>query len=112
MVKTARIAIAWDFRRSPGACAIPLAGIRHSVVGWRAARALSVQEVTESRTDVYQITSDDKLVGEIGFVSSNGWRLSEEAESKALVWPWEPSFRPENCSADGIGGELKTDAPK
>jgi hypothetical protein len=111
LAKTARIAIAWDFRPSSDTTITSLAGTRHSLIGADATKKLSKQEATASRTDIYQITSDDQLVGETGLVSSNGWLFNGKAESDALHWPWKRDMPLENCFSDGIGQELKTGRP-
>jgi hypothetical protein len=111
LAKTARIAIAWDFRPSSETTITSLAGTCHSLIGADATKKFSKQEATASRTDIYQITSDDQLVGETGLVSSNGWLFNGQAESDALHWPWKRDMPLENCFSDGIGQELKTGRP-
>lgn len=61
-----------------------------------------------SYSGFYHLVSENKLVGETGIFSENGWRLAEPSELEALARsPRLLGPRP-NCWAGGIGRDLKS----
>lgn len=108
LLKTKRITIAWDCRRSTHATGIPLYGHRYDTGHSYLGNSFGVPNMLTSYSGFYHLVSENKLVGETGIFSENGWRLAEPSELEALARsPRLLGPRP-NCWAGGIGRDLKS----
>jgi hypothetical protein len=105
-VRTKRMAMAWDCRKLSGIVGLQLAGVRYGAAGAEPRFGSTAQDAAASRTEFYQLASEDRLVGETRLISRNRWKLSGRGEVDALLWRHHVDEHRYNCFADGIGREL------